>query len=165
MKRVGLWEAIGVGLFMTVGLITVKHGYTEERGQAPTCNLATLTGAYVFNATGYNIVSSVLQPKAIVEVIDFNGDGTLTVPAATVCLNGVIRRTVDGSGEYMVNEDCTGALTFLPNGPHFDIFSTPDGKQCNMIQTDADTVLAGVARKVAHAHEERDREERDGHHR
>ena len=30
MKRVGLWAAIGIGLFITVGLITMKQGYTED---------------------------------------------------------------------------------------------------------------------------------------
>ena len=49
------------------------------------CSFKTLMlhGSYVFAATGYNIVSGVAQPKAIVEVINFNGDGTLSVPAAT----------------------------------------------------------------------------------
>jgi hypothetical protein len=97
-----------------------------------------------------NIVESVPQPKAIVEVIDFNGDGTLTTPAVSRSANGVIfPNTVGSNGEYTVNEDCTGTITFLPNGPHFDIFVTPNGKDINMIQTDANTVFAGVARKVS----------------
>ena len=47
MKRASLWM-IGIGLFLTVGLITVQEGYTEEKGQAPTCTLATLKGRYLF---------------------------------------------------------------------------------------------------------------------
>src|SRR3982074_1010730 len=43
------------------------------------CTLKSLRGTYVFTANGYNIVAGVPQPKAIVEVISFNGDGTLTV--------------------------------------------------------------------------------------
>jgi hypothetical protein len=35
-------------------------------------------------STSSVIVGGVQQPKAIVEVIAFNGDGTLDVPAATV---------------------------------------------------------------------------------
>jgi hypothetical protein len=42
------------------------------------CSLPTLRGFYVFAAKRYNIVSGVPQPKAIIEVIVFNGDGTLT---------------------------------------------------------------------------------------
>jgi hypothetical protein len=149
MKRVGLWAAIGIGIFITVGLITVGPGYAEEKDHAPTCTLATLNGVYVFTATGYNIVESVPQPKAIVEVIDFNGDGTLTVPAATVSINGVIRRTIDGSGSYTVDEDCTGTITFAPSAPNFDIFIAPNGKEFYLIQTDPNTVLAAVARRVS----------------
>src|SRR5712691_8851483 len=49
MKRVGLWM-IGIGLFITVGLITVKQGYAEEEEHAPTCTKATLKGRYLFAA-------------------------------------------------------------------------------------------------------------------
>src|SRR6185436_7773814 len=47
------------------------------------CSARELHGTYVFAARGFTIVAGVAQPKAIVEVIDFNGDGTLSVPAAT----------------------------------------------------------------------------------
>src|SRR5258705_437440 len=113
MRRVGLWAAIGIGICITVGLITMEPGYGEEKDQAPTCTLATLTGSYVFAATGYNIVSSVPQPKAIGESIDFDGDGTLT-SLATVSVNGVLLGASfhGGSGSYTINENCTGTITF-----------------------------------------------------
>ena len=41
------------------------------------CTLKTLRGSYFFAANGYTIVAGAAQPKAIVEVIDFKGDGTL----------------------------------------------------------------------------------------
>jgi len=53
MKRVGLWAAIGIGLFITVGLLTVEPGYTEEKDQAPTCTLATLEGRYLVAFSGF----------------------------------------------------------------------------------------------------------------
>jgi hypothetical protein len=40
------------------------------------CGEHTLRGSYVFTAHGWNIVGGVAQPKAIVEGINFNGDGT-----------------------------------------------------------------------------------------
>jgi hypothetical protein len=165
MKRVGLWAVIGIGLSLSVGLLTVAPGYTKEKDHETECTPATLTGLYVFTATGYNIVpsgfatgpSTVPQPKAIVEVIDFNGDGTLTTPAVSRSANGVIfPNTVGSNGEYTVNEDCTGMISFLPNGPHLDIFIARNGKDINMIQTDANTVLAGVARRVSHDHADHD---------
>ena len=112
MKRVGLWM-IGIGLFITAGLLTVELGYAEEKEHEPTCTLNTLKGTYRFAATGYNITSTGPQPIAIVEVIDVNGDGTLNVPAVTLSVNGTILRFVDVGGSYTVNEDCTGTITFV----------------------------------------------------
>ena len=56
MKRVSLWM-IGIGLFITVGLITVEQGYAEEKDHAPTCTLETLKGRYLFGG-----ISTLLPP-------------------------------------------------------------------------------------------------------
>jgi hypothetical protein len=73
--------------------------------------------------------------KPIVEGIDFNGDGTLVSPFATVSINGNIFRSSGSVGFYTVEADCTGTLTFT-GGPNFDIFVQPgDGKMIWMIQT------------------------------
>ena len=148
MKRVGLWAAIGIGIFITVGLLTVEPGYAEKKEHEPTCTLETLQGRYLFATTGSNIVESVPQPIGIVEVIDVNGDGTLNVPAVTLSANGTILRFADVGGSYTVNEDCTGTITFVTD-VHLDIFIAPNGKEFDLIQTDANSVLAAVARKVS----------------
>ena len=153
MKRVSLWM-IGIGLCITMGLITVEPGYAEDKDHATECTLATLTGTYVFTATGYTIASSGPEPKAIVEVIDFDGEGTLTVPAVSRSLNGVILPNQVGlPGTYTVNDNCTGTIAFGEpgsGGPTFDIVIAPNGKECYMLQTNTNNVLAGVARRVAH---------------
>ena len=95
----------------TVGASSFAPAKPERRA----CTLRTLRGSYVFSATGFNIVGGVQQPKAIVEVIVFNGDGTLDVPAATVSLNGAIIRSLPSTGTYTVEDDCSGTITF--NGP------------------------------------------------
>jgi hypothetical protein len=107
------------------------------------CTVRALRGSYVFSASGFNIVGGVPQPKAIVEVIAFHGDGTLDVPAATVSLNGVIIRSLPSSGTYTVEDDCTGTITL--NGPTFDIFLSRDGDDISMIQTNPNTVFRGFA--------------------
>jgi hypothetical protein len=115
--------------------------------KTPKCDAATLRGPYLFAATGYTLPAGVAQPKAIVERIDFNGDGTLHVPAATRSINGVIGRSAPGDGTYVVNDDCTGTLQFI-NGPGFDIFVSPNGNDLTMIQTDANNVLEGKVTKL-----------------
>ena len=89
-----LGAAIALGVS---GVALAQHGGHR-------CTVATLDGLYVFAATGFTIpASGPAQPKAIVEFIQFNGDGTLAVPAATRSLNGVIAQIPPGgTGSYTV---------------------------------------------------------------
>ena len=117
------------------------------------CGDSTLRGLYVFNASGFNIVAGVALPKAIVELIRFNGDGTLTIPAATRSVNGVIARSpANGVGTYILAPDCTGSITFGPPGPTFDVFAAPQGARIRMIQitdpTQAGPVLHGIVERI-----------------
>ena len=120
------------------------------------CALGALDGLYVFSVTGYTIVAgSPPEPKAITEFIRFNGDGTLTSPAATRSLNGVVAQFVPGgTGTYTVtNPDptdiaCSGTLTFT-GGPSFDLFFVPKGDDVWMIQTNPNNVLQGKATKAS----------------
>lgn len=111
------------------------------------CSVRTLHGRYVFSANGFTIVGGAVVPKAIIEVIDFNGDGTLAVPAATRSLNGVITRSLPSVGTYTVTEECTGTITFA--GPTFDIFVSPRGRQFWLIQTNPDNVFQGSATRTS----------------
>ena len=77
------------GLVIAVAVLGMS-GTALANDDQDDCTLKTLRGTYVFAATGYNIVSGIAQPKAIVEVIEFHGDGTLSVPAATRSVNGVV---------------------------------------------------------------------------
>ena len=130
-------------------------GTTQAGSSAQTCDAHMLRGSYLFATHGWNIVGGVAVPKAIVEGIDFNGDGTLSNPFATVSINGTIIRSSGSVGFYTVEADCTGTLTFT-GGPSFDIFVQPgDGKQFWMIQTGPGPAVAppavfeGTATKVS----------------
>ena len=46
MKRIGLWAA-GIGVLISVGLLTVEQGYAEDKEHAKKCTLATLDGRYL----------------------------------------------------------------------------------------------------------------------
>jgi hypothetical protein len=124
---------------------------TSETTLAQSCRQQTLRGSYLFTAHGWNIVGGVAVPKAIVEGIDFNGDGTLVSPFATVSVNGTIIRSAGSIGSYAVEAGGTGKLTFS-GGPSFDIFVEPGGKQLWMIQTGpaaAPAVFEGTATRVS----------------
>ena len=94
------------------------------------------------------------QPKAIVELIDFHTGGNLTVPAATVSINGVISRSAPGgTGTYTLGADCTGTLLFGTQanpGPAYDLFVAFKGSQIQMIQTGPGSpVFQGTAERVS----------------
>jgi hypothetical protein len=129
-------------MFLTV----VVSAAATAADEAPRCSAPTLHGRYVFSASGFTIVGGVTVPKAIIEVIDFNGDGTLAVPGATRSLNGVITRSLPSVGTYAVTEDCVGTINLA--GPTFDIFVSPRGNQFWLIQTNPDNVFQGSATRT-----------------
>jgi hypothetical protein len=148
MKRVGLWAAIGIGIFITVGLITVEPGYAEEK-----CTLKTLKGRYLFALTGtlfppaFGVTAPTPSNAAGFHI--FNGDGTgtdivtFTVGGATVLSNSVNPIT------YTVNADCTGSYS-VPNGPSFGLFIAPDGESIATIATDPPgNEVSGISRRVS----------------
>ena len=156
MRKVFLRTIGGIvlaGGVITATLTSSNRNAHADPSQAP-CGVHTLRGSYVFNAHGWDIVGGVALPKAIVEGINFNGDGTLVSPFATVSINGTILQFSGGvAGFYAVNQGCTGTLTF-PGIANFDIFVQPgDGKQVWMIQTGpgipGPSVFEGTATKVS----------------
>jgi hypothetical protein len=134
-----------LALAMPLGM----SGTARAGGESQVCGPQTLHGPYVFTARGFDIVSGVAQPKAIVEGIDFNGDGTLSVPFATLSINGfIIQVPPGGVGTYTVETSCQGTLSFT-NGPTYNLFVSSKGKQVSMIQTTANTVFQGTATRVS----------------
>ena len=80
-----MWRAF-LSTAMVIGVCSLAQA--DQRGDQ--LQLENAAGTYVFSATGFNIVAGVAQPKAIIEVIEFNGDGTLSVGAVTLSVNGAI---------------------------------------------------------------------------
>src|SRR5207249_6102092 len=100
------------------------------------------------------------RSKAIVELIRFSGDGTVTVPSVTLSVNGAITSASPGApGTYTVAElvppddVCLGTLTFS-SGNAFNLFIPLKGARIWMIQTNLNpnnsgNVFEGTARKIA----------------
>jgi hypothetical protein len=138
-----------------ISMVAVTFGPSDKaqaQSSPQTCTAQTLHGLYVFDAHGWNISNGVAVPKAIVEGIHFNGDGTLVSPFATVSVNGAISHSSGGLGTYTVEPDCRGTLTFTP-GPSFDMFvDHRGGKQIWLIQTGPAAIPAvfeGTATRVS----------------
>jgi hypothetical protein len=122
----------------------VAGGRWEFGGERQwTRTVAKLDGLYVFTARGFTNTLDVARPVAIIELIRFNGDGTLDVPGGTVSINGNVF-TAGGTGTYTVGDlippdgICVGTVTFLPIGIHFNSFiPSDDAKEFWMIRTDS----------------------------
>ena len=84
MKLIGL-RATGIGVLISVGLLTVEQGHTEEKEHATACTLATLKGRYLFvvNGTFFPPAGGVTVESLFYRAGSriFHGDGTGTSTA------------------------------------------------------------------------------------
>lgn len=132
--RSGAIATAMAAMLLSISGAAVAHG---PKG----CKHGILRGQYVFSATGFTRTNldSPWVPKAIVEFIDFNGDGTLTTPSVSVANpagnTGLILDRAPGSaGSYSINDDCTGNLQFA-DGNVFKLYVAPRGDEIWMLQT------------------------------
>ena len=153
MRKLAKQSLVAAAMVATCGVALADN-------DANRCSTQALEGLYVFSASGFIIVpgGAPAQPKAIVEWIRFNGDGTLSSSGATRSLNGVVAEVPpsDGVGSsYSVADldppggGCKGSLAFSAGGPNFDLFIPPKGEEIWMIQTNPNNVFQGTATKVA----------------
>ena len=154
MKR--LMKASALIAAVALGVSSIVLADDEKSNGGRNCTVAALDGLYVFAASGFIIpASGPAQPKAIVEWIRFNGDGTVFVAGATRSLNGVVAQIPSGgSGSYTVTDlvppdgGCAGTLTFAPLT--FDLFIQSKGEEkIWIIQTNPNNVFQGTATRVA----------------
>jgi hypothetical protein len=152
MKRVGRWM-LGIGLFITVGLLTVERGYAEEPAHEPTCTLKTLKGRYLFtaHATYFPPAFGVTEPTPsdVAGFRLFNGDGTGTDIVTVRLGGGTVLENEVVPLSYTVNADCTGSLTVI-DGPSFGLFIAPNGESIAIISTAPPGLQASaMARRVS----------------
>jgi hypothetical protein len=124
------------------------------------CKDEILKGRYVFTASGFtrppgSAPGTPWVPKAIIEAIHFNGDGTLSVPAVTVANPfgdlGNILQPPAGAGTYAVNDDCSGFVQFHdPANTTFNIqVDPPQGNTIWLLQINpTHNVFLGSATRV-----------------
>lgn len=146
--------------FLVVALLPmVLTGTAMANDNGHRCNVGLLDGLYVFTASGFNTpVGAAAVPKAIVEVLRFHGDGTVTTPYTTVSINGTVPPAgPGGSGTYMITAldppeaVCTGTLRFSdPPNPSFNLVIAPHAERVWLLQTSPPAVFEGHAIKVSH---------------
>jgi hypothetical protein len=93
------------------------------------CSVQTLHGLYLWTFDGYENFGGNLVPKAVMQGLRFNGDGTTFNPFGTVNIGGtIIIDATGGVGTYTVNPDCTGTLS-ITDVISFNIYVGPGAQQ------------------------------------
>lgn len=154
MRTNGCSRLTGLVLVVLLTVIIGSPAFGHDRDR---CTVDTLEGLYVFTATGFSVPTppTPALPKAIIKLIRFNGDGTLTVPGATVSLNGVLPLVpAGGTGTYTVadipgDEACAGTIVFA-SGTSFNTVFAHNAKTIWMIQTNPTNVFQGTATQLSH---------------
>ena len=109
----------------------IALGTSATAGPAPDvqgCSVGMLRGLYLWTFDGYANLGGNLVPKAVMQGLRFNGDGTTFNQFGTVNIGGtIIIDATGGVGTYTVAADCTGTLSI--NGVNFNIYVGPGAQQ------------------------------------
>ena len=125
---------------MAPGTSTTARAAADGR----VCN-GTLKGLYLWTFDGYQNFGGNFVPKAVMQGLRFNGDGTTFNPFGTVNIGGtVIIDATGGVGTYTVNPDCTGTLS-ITNGPSFNIYVGPGAQKVWTLETSPNPAGVGVS--------------------
>ena len=129
-------------LIATMSLGTSATAQAAADGRV--CN-GTLKGLYLWTFDGYQNFGGNFVPKAVMQGLRFNGDGTTFNPFGTVNIGGtVIIDATGGVGTYTVNPDCTGTLS-ITNGPSFNIYVGPGAQKVWTLETSPSPAGRGVS--------------------
>ena len=109
------------------------------------CSVHMLKGLYLWTFDGYQNFGGNFVPKAVMQGLRFNGDGTTFNPFGTVNIGGtIIINATGGVGTYTVAPDCTGTLS-ITNGPTFNIYVGPGAQQVWTLETSPSPAGTGVS--------------------
>ena len=109
------------------------------------CSVGMLRGSYIWTFDGYADLGGNLVPKAVMQGLRFNGDGTTFNPFGTVNIGGtIIIDATGGVGTYTVAADCTGTLS-ITTGPSFNIYVGPCAQQVWTTEIAGGDVTGGLA--------------------
>ena len=99
------------------------------------CSAQMLHGLYLWSFDAYENFNGNFVPVAVMQGLQFNGDGTTFSPFGTVNIGGTFIFDVTGGvGSYTVAPECTGTLS-ITGGPSFNIYVGPGAKQVWTTQT------------------------------
>ena len=146
VKSITSYLLFGCALVSLVAAMALGTSATA-RAAADTqvCHAGMLKGLYLWTFEGYSDLGGKLVPRAVMQGLRFNGDGTTFNPFGTVNVAGTIIIDVTGGvGTYTVAADCTGTLS-ITTGPSFKIYVGPGALQVWTTEIAGGDVTGGLA--------------------
>ena len=109
------------------------------------CHESMLKGVYLASFNAYTNFGGNFVPTAVLQGLQFNGDGTTLNTFGTVNIGGTIVFDVTGAvGSYTVAPDCTGTIS-VTGGPNFNIYVGPGAQKVWTIQSSPTPASTGVS--------------------
>ena len=144
MKRSNIAKTFTIAAIATLAM-AAPSANAADKG----CTNASVNGTFVFRGAGSHLPPTGVALLDVVFAQTFDGNGALTATGVQSDNGNILQ--VTQTGTYTVNPDCTGTYTALlsPLGftVHFFFVIADSGKELEVISTDPNTVVAGVARK------------------
>jgi hypothetical protein len=130
VKSITSYLLFGCALVSLVAAMALSTSATARAaGDTQVCHAGMLKGLYLWTFEGYSDLGGKLVPRAVMQGLRFNGDGTTFNPFGTVNVGGTIIIDVTGGvGTYTVAADCTGTLS-ITDGPSFNIYVGPGAQK------------------------------------
>jgi hypothetical protein len=125
--------AFTCALVSLVAAITLGTPRTAQAALQP-CSVGMLRGLYLWTFDGYQNFGGKPVPKALMIGIQFNGNGTFTIPFSTVNIGGNAFDANGGVGTYTAAADCTGTLQ-VTGGTSFKMYVGAGAQQLWITQT------------------------------
>lgn len=111
------------------------------------CSVGMLRGLYLWTFDGFENFGGNFVPKAVMQGLRFNGDGTTFNPFGTVNIGGTFTFDAGGySGTYTVAADCTGTLSPAPGiAPTFNTYVGLGAQQVWTLETSPNPAGIGLS--------------------
>lgn len=150
MKRSTIARTLTLTAVTTLALAVAPSAEAQNFG----CSNASLQGTFALNGLGFIIsapIASIIGPTAEVNILAFDGNGTVTATSGTMSQNGNIVPVTE-TGTYKVNFDCTGTYQVLISPvnftAHYSFVIAASGDELEIICTDSGVVFSGTARRL-----------------
>jgi len=104
---------------------------TARAASERVCSVGMLRGLYLWSFNAYENFDGNFVPVAVMQGLQFNGDGTTFNPFGTMNIGGTFVFDAAGaSGTYIVAADCPNTLSPAPGiAPTFNIYVGPGAQQ------------------------------------